>query len=104
MYVDCTVSLKLLCYFFLNFISGTFSGDDVSAHMIGGFRMCFQSGRICCYCMATHSEIKLKFQEDGFVLRTAEVHDYHLQCVRQNKENSALYVVRCTSPFNTLRC
>lgn len=80
----------------------TFSGDNLSAHMIGGFRMCFQSGRICRYCMATHSEIKHKFQEDGFVLRTAEIHDYHLQCVQQNKENSALYGVRCTSPFNAL--
>ena len=35
----------------------TFSADNLSAHMIGGFRMCFNSGRICCYCMAAHSEI-----------------------------------------------
>lgn len=31
------------------------SGDNLSAHMIGGFSMSFNSGRICRYCMATHS-------------------------------------------------
>lgn len=41
--------------------------------------------------MATHSEINQKFQEDNFVLRTAEVHEYHLLCIQHNKENVALY-------------
>lgn len=79
----------------------TFSADNLSSHMIGGFRMCFNSGRICRYCMATHSEINQKFQEDSFVLRT-EVHEYHLQCVQHNKENAALYGVRSTCSFYTL--
>lgn len=47
--------------------------------------MCFYSDRICCYSMATHSEIDQKFLEDSFVLRTTEVHEYHLQCVHHDK-------------------
>lgn len=80
----------------------TVSADNLSSHMIGGFRMCFNSGRICRYCMATHSEIHQKFQEDSFVLRTTEVHEYHLQCVQHNKENVALYGVRGTCSFDAL--
>lgn len=67
-----------------------FSADNRSAHMIEGFRMCFYSDWICCYCMATHSNIDQKFQEDSFVLRTTEVHDYHLQCVHHDKGNTSL--------------
>lgn len=80
----------------------TFSADNLSAHMIGGFRMCFNSGRICRYCMATHSDINHKFQEDSFVLRTTAVHEYHLQCVQHNKENAALYGIHGSSSFDAL--
>lgn len=80
----------------------TFSADSLSAHMISGFRMCFNSGRICCYCMATHLEINHKFQEDSFVLRTTEIHEYHLQCVQHKKENAALYGVHGTSSCTRL--
>ncbi|MGL5674006.1 MAG: hypothetical protein ACRDC9_13165, partial [Plesiomonas shigelloides] len=52
--------------------------------------------------MATHSEINQKFQEDSFVLRINEVHEYHLQCVQHNKENAALYGVRSTCSFDAL--
>ena len=61
--------------------------------MIGGFRMCFNLGQICRYCMAAHSIINHKFQEDSFILRTTEVQKYHLQCVQHNKEDTALYGV-----------
>ena len=57
----------------------TFSADNLSAHMIGGFRMSFSSGRICRHCMASHGEINHKFQEHDFVQRTTEVHKYHIQ-------------------------
>ncbi len=52
--------------------------------------------------MATHSEINSKFQEDWFVLRMTAVHEYHLQCVQQNKEDAALYGVHGTSSFEAL--
>lgn len=64
--------------------------------------MCFHSGRICRYCMATHSEINHKFQKNSFVLRTTEVHKYHLQCVQHNKENAAFYGEYGTSSFDIL--
>lgn len=53
------------------------SADNLSSHLIGGFSMSFNVGRICWYCMATHSNIKRCFNESDFVLRTTDVHRYH---------------------------
>lgn len=61
--------------------------------MIGGFAMSFGAGRICRYCMATHSEMKKNFSESDFVLRNVDVHRYHLECVKQNPENKGMYGV-----------
>lgn len=47
----------------------TISGDNLSAHMIGGFSMSFNSRRVCRHCMGTYTDIKEKFQEDSYVLR-----------------------------------
>lgn len=44
----------------------TFSADNLSAHMLAGFTMSFNAGRVCRYCMATQEEIKEKFRESDF--------------------------------------
>lgn len=36
----------------------TLSGDNLSAHLIGGFTMSFNSGRAFRYCMATHGDLR----------------------------------------------
>lgn len=77
-------------------------GDNLSLHMIGGFAMSFGAGRICRYCMATHSEMKKNFSESDFVLRNVDVHRYHLECVKQNPENKGMYGVRVGSVFDQL--
>lgn len=46
----------------------TISCDNLSAHMIGRFSVSFNTGRICRFCMASHSEIQQKFCEDSFFL------------------------------------
>ncbi len=79
----------------------TFSADSLSAHMLAGFTMSFNSARVCRYCMATHTEIKEKFRESDFVLRTPEVHQYHLMCI-ENTEDQRMYGVNYPSPFNEL--
>ncbi len=76
----------------------TFSADSLSAHMLAGFTMSFNFARVCRYCMATHTEIKEKFRESDFVLRTPEVHQYHLTCI----EDQRMYGVNYPSPFNEL--
>lgn len=78
------------------------SADNLSSHMMGGFSMSFSGGRICRYCMATHSDMKTKFSESDFVLRTTDVHKYHLECIKQNPENKATYGVQGVSPFDQL--
>ncbi|XP_049328494.1 uncharacterized protein LOC125787802 isoform X1 [Astyanax mexicanus] len=86
----------------INAALATFSCDNLSAHMIGGFTMSFNSGRICRYCMASYSEMKQKFREESFVLRTAEVHRYHLECVENDPASAALYGVHGTCKFDML--
>lgn len=78
----------------------TFSADNLSAHMISGYSMCFTSGWICPYRMATYSEMNHKYQEDNFVLRMTEIQEY--QCVQHNKEHAALYGVRGKCLFDSL--
>ena len=80
----------------------TISGDNLSAHMLGGFTMSFNSGRICRYCMATHADIKDKFCETDFVLRTKEVHQSHLARIDQCPEDKVTYGVNSRSPFEEL--
>lgn len=79
----------------------TISCDNLSAHMIGGFSMCFSSGRICRYCMATYSEIQHKFCEERFVIRTSEIHKYHKNCVKNDKKSAAVYGVHGNCAFDT---
>ncbi|KAF1391041.1 hypothetical protein PFLUV_G00064480 [Perca fluviatilis] len=80
----------------------TFSADNLSAHMLGGFTMSFSSNRICRFCMATYSEMKEHFNEEDFVLRSPEAHEYHLKCV-ENPEHKATYGVNGPSPLNELK-
>ena len=77
-------------------------GDNLSSHMIGGFTMSFGAGRICRYCMATHSEMKKNFSESDFVSRNVDVHIYHLECVKQNPENKGMYGVGGVCEFDQL--
>lgn len=79
----------------------TFSADNLSAHMLAGFTMSFNSARVCRYCMATHTDVKDKFTESDFVLRTPEVHLYHLTCI-ENANDRRTYGVNYPSPFSEL--
>ncbi len=64
--------------------------------------MSFNAGRICRYCMATHGDIKRCFKESDFVLRTADVYRYHLECVKENLDTKAIYGVTGGCPFDKL--
>ncbi|KAJ7998220.1 hypothetical protein DPEC_G00220330 [Dallia pectoralis] len=70
--------------------------------MIGGFNRSFNSVRVCRHCMGTYTDIKEKFQEDSYILRTADVHRYHLECIQQNPDSRVTYGVQCSCPFNVL--
>ncbi len=52
--------------------------------------------------MATHGDIKRCFKESDFVLRTADVHRYHLECVKENPDTKAIYGVTGGCPFDKL--
>ncbi|XP_065654849.1 uncharacterized protein LOC136081463 [Hydra vulgaris] len=59
----------------------TFSGDNLSAHTIGGFSACFSSGRICRNCMVPHINICNIKTESQCILRNKTSHDYHVNSV-----------------------
>ena len=68
----------------------TFSADNLSVLMLGGFTMSFHSYRIWCFCKATYIEMKENFNENDVVLRSTKVHKYHLKCT-----DSPEYKVMC---------
>ena len=62
----------------------TVSADNLASHDIGGFRMCFNSGRICRFCVICFNSICEFGSEtwDGYPkLRTAKEHDMHVSSV-----------------------
>lgn len=80
----------------------TISCDNLSAHFLGGFKMSFNSGRICRCCMTTHRNIKEMFREEDFLLRTSDIHKQHLARVEQCPDDRATYGVNQPSPFEGL--
>jgi hypothetical protein len=76
----------------------TVSGDNLSAHCIGGFQRHFNAGRICRFCMANRDEIGQSFIENGFRVQTADIHQYHLEALDSDMANGPVYGVfaRCT--------
>nr|XP_054760174.1 uncharacterized protein LOC129266356 [Lytechinus pictus] len=78
-------------------------GDNLSAHAVGGFSSCFNSGRICRHCMALKPEICTKFEESQFVLRTTEVHAYHLNAIKADSHNCSVYGVYRPCVLDELR-
>ena len=81
----------------------TISSDNLSAHSLGGFVGNFNSGRICRFCMALHSEIGHKFCEEAFTPRTSLLHQYHLSALSQNPTIAKnTYGVVSTCPFTEL--
>lgn len=64
--------------------------------------MSFNSGRICHYCMATNTNMKEMFSETNFALRTAEVHQCHLNRIQQFPDDRVTYGVNSPSPFEEL--
>jgi len=84
-----------------NFRAGlaTVSGDNLSAHSLGGFQHHFNDGRICRFCMANYDEIGTKLTEASFVVRNKEVHTYHLDALQSNAANGPVYGVLNRCPF-----
>jgi len=78
----------------------TVSGDNLSSNALAGFRQVFNSGHFCRVCMIDYSEISTK--TSSCTLRNAALHLYHLEEVKQNPENSAVYGVKGPSVFASL--
>ncbi|XP_065654852.1 uncharacterized protein LOC136081466 [Hydra vulgaris] len=80
----------------------TLSGDNLSAHTIGGFSACFSSGRICQNCMVPHINIRNIKTESQCILRTKTSHDYHVNSVLIDPTLMPVYGVKKECPFSIL--
>ena len=80
----------------------TVSGDNLSSHALAGFRTVFSSGRVCRMCMIAHDDVASTVCETQVTLRCAETHAYHVQAVKENPDNAAIYGVTGPSVFQRL--
>ena len=80
----------------------TVSADNLGAHDLGGFRKCFSSGRICRYCMCLYDELKHKYKESDFVLRTPSNYAKHLEGIQVDSSLSSVYGIASDCPLNQL--
>lgn len=63
----------------------TISADNLSAHYLAGFTCCFNSGRVCRFCMTAYSDLKTHVNE-GVQIRSSDVHKYHLTALEENNQ------------------
>lgn len=80
----------------------TFSGDNLTSHIVGGFNSCFSSGRVCRHCMIPKISLPTCFSEETCKLRTTADHAYHIAAVEEDKDLCAVYGVKGRSPFAVL--
>ncbi|KAI7812698.1 hypothetical protein IRJ41_007415 [Triplophysa rosa] len=77
--------------------------DNLSAHSLAGFTCCFNSGRICRFCMISYKDLRSHVKEDDVIIRSSQVHQYHLQALRESAGISKqTYGVVSECPFTEL--
>lgn len=60
--------------------------DTPACNFLGGYKEGVGGARRKCrHCMADFDEMQTKFEEEEFVLRTKELHEYHLQQLEENE-------------------
>ena len=73
--------------------------DNLGSHDFGGFRRCFNSGRICRHCMCLHQEIFTKFNPAQYTPRSVLLHNHHVQSLQTNADANqdlvSAYGARC---------
>lgn len=85
----------------------TVCADNLASHEIGGFRGCFNSGRICRFCMVCYDKIKLYSSEtnDAYPkLRTQKEHDSHTESVLADGTLAGVYGVNKKAALGSLEC
>lgn len=80
----------------------TVSGDNLSAHALGGFQVHFNSGRVCRSCTVDHKELGKSFDSADFVARDSHVYNYELRNVLEYPEESSVYGIKYRCIFSDL--
>ena len=80
----------------------TFSGDNLTSQAIGGFTVCFTSGRICRHCMASRIAVSAIDTEEKCLLRSVLVHNCHVENVLADSSLTSCYGVKERCPLALL--
>ena len=83
----------------------TMSADNLASHQLGGFRMCFSSGRVCRFCMVCYEDLSkfLSESDNQFPpLRTTEVQVEHVNSVMSDSSLQSVYGVTGPSMLSAL--
>ena len=89
----------------INIVKGkliSISADNLSAHALAGFQVYFHTGRICRFCMTDKKDLVTTLTEQSCIIRTPELHKYHIDAVTQNASNGSIYGVTKDCTFNEL--
>ena len=81
----------------------TISGDNLGSNDIGGFRKCWSSGKFCRFCLIDYSDLKTKYSEQQLVIRTPEMHRFHVNSVIIDNTLQSAYGVNGGCCFDTLQ-
>jgi len=79
--------------------------DNLASHDVGGFRMCFNSGRVCRFCMICHDQIAAFGSESDCnypKLSTARDHEMHTAAVMVDNNLAAVYGVNKQAVLHSL--
>lgn len=79
-------------------------GDNLAAHQIGGYVICFSGNIRCCrFCLATNEDMQTIFTDSTFTSRSKELHKVHLSLIAIDSKYSSIYGLKYQSSFNSLR-
>ncbi|CAF3299696.1 unnamed protein product [Rotaria sp. Silwood2] len=84
------------------FSFSTVVADNLAAHLVGGFRLCFNSGHFCRRCYVTYDEKNLPIPLSQIKIRTIFDHDDLVKRIMNDPNKFPLMGVIDQSPLNDL--
>ncbi|XP_042146373.1 uncharacterized protein LOC121835894 [Ixodes scapularis] len=86
-----------------NVVTVAFTGDNLSMHKMAGLQCCFNSGRICRFCLVRYGHLQKFFSEADCTMRTRAGHESHLKAFSLNPaQNGPLYGISAIPPLQSI--
>ncbi|CAF2034024.1 unnamed protein product [Rotaria magnacalcarata] len=86
----------------LSFSFSTVAADNLAVHEIAGFQQNFSSGYFCRRCLVTYENRLIPLIDVHFIQRTSELHNTHLQLIKNQPQIKSCCGVVGPSPLDHL--